>query len=1554
MDERTGLQVEQSMQSHVKKHTDKTIAKKQKRPTYIQTDDGISSTITTTTQSTTSNEQYLESGQKLKQLHEQSTVNMLLLNATQPAQSEPIQFDEQTTNIEHDTITKQMHLKPIYQASNTTQTVDSIEHIAHIQPDIASNETCVPNVIESLALNVIQVEHTDNVDQLETEKAQLPSHVAESLVIDLAAAASETILPMENIDRLLTPIIPSATNAERTCVPFESAIVAEQMANIREGDLNVIDLTAIVRNIASETVITQQSLQVHEIDAGECEENISETYQPNAASANLEYMPNQSLAVDETISHDVPEELRLDDKCFEEATTSFVTNRSYQMEEVCVAETGDKLPLDDKPEQHRVNIKFSDKTVVAIEQTNVVDSEAPLTLPKAAAANATDAIDLQDALISATCQPMDTFTSTEQFTYEPKAAIPSIQEKTNTIVSVEQPLDRETPLEITVQASEQLAKPNYTTHESVAITEIEIQENNGQMLPIEPQMEIASKSQVSYETCETNKQEALESTEPFTAKPQEQAFNVAIDFEAQKSTVEGSAIVFESEQPFDTKTISNEPKYSIESDVKRSLVISEAQPHETDSNLLREDHETVRATAAREPHRSIENKTEQTLDTTDIYRGSDRAMTFNAQIDYELQKHITHETLEAHDSEHTFETNTMTITPTYTLDESASIPIQISEAQPYESDCAANIKSAITETAIRSEQPYNVNDYGDEQLLDTVDETADQRKNETAQAGIQFELHNTAIDQITLTHELEQTFDTDKMPTTEPKYVLDAVTNSSISISETEVLENDASLTIEQPMLASITSVHEPHRAIEASAVHPLDTATLIPVQSTETGFTASPIVESQKLAITSTVQTHEAEQSFEASPISTFSPEYRSDTSVGPAIGIVEQQVLHSEDHFDTPSHNEQTSNASDVASNISHTSLVVETTLLDSTQSIEAAVDNRGIAKLQRTPLHEISVETTVPTETVDQLSARVDGAQMIAHPDVSTQNALNVAFTECEETVADIKLTPFGERKPTICKELEFESSLNVSKVETTEESQPLNIDETTNTATADVFNVKCNEMRTEEIWSVEETDVLEKPIHLIDQINAQHFTECTALTVTSTLTTDTLDDLTMAKAKEQSAKQFVDAKYAIYTQDTRSNENAADFTEDDHARLLAKGTAKQEIDMKFGYTQTEPNALDAANEFGAVETAPLTIDNSLEMHVLPVASVSETDTNLHAVDFTVDTTKQHLGKISQEGFNKIGEVSEVIVLESERQVENIAEATIERTPKSAIETNIPYTVYEEHAFEKENYITQSATDEVHIESSSHILHTATNVEEVVGFDKETESKPFGIQSKDATQNLEEALSSIQSSDVIVHEQLTLLTETIAKMVSADFHIEPTECIQIEESKPLDSEKAFEHAFNEENVCKQSLEGPMKTAIVESTEPIEQTGKTSTVDYESVRAHTLLDESNQNVTQEQVYITNECTADATAQQTIEKPNQTVKIIEQYPLHKESELTNFTYENILTLPKITMQESSETVIATKERQIQTQINAETDVKHVTNQKKLVKKSHKRVEKGR
>lgn len=1000
--------------------------------------------------------------------------------------------------------------------------------------------------------------------------------------------------------------------------------------------------------------------------------------------------------------------------------------------------------------------------------------------------------------------------------------------------------------------------------------------------------------------------------------------------------------VLQSEKPFDIikSMMGQEANPSYQS--QESVAVFETIVQESNTEFPPIAPNLAKATKTHEVFNIAEQSDEQTLHATGDYHRRKIDETFNAQVNFELQKSIVHESIFTKDSEQILETKLQTNQPHYSLDSKLNSPIVISEVRTQEDSAQLSIEPTAQGRATKSQLLYKSYAQQDEQVLDTASEYHGDRKFATSKAQINFELQKSTIGESVLAHDLEERFD-NKLKTNEPQYSFESNVKSSLLVSEN--LVHESSIKFPTMPIASSTAmlIQELCKAPESSENQSLESIVDFQRKNKPQEFTAQIEFELRKSMQRETIVAQDSEKSFEKAT-QEIQPKYSWAPSVNSSIVVSETQAIDSEKLLEIkPNQMQQHLNIVDSTKPVSHVGSVSETILYDSPELICATLGQMVSAKEEPILHHEINVEMSTTSEIVERLDEINLRDEKRASASIINKNALNVTIEESIESLDKLKVTDAKELIPEFKADVLPFSPVVVNEIETLENSSSLRTD-SFKTASAIVTTMQHNVAHINENWPMEMSDDLKQIAFGASQRPNQRIVESSAIETSSILSSESVKEFEEQLEKPIKPKISLEEQNQLIIEDTISQEIAKQnkFTLN---KDVAQGHIVKSIEEQRRCEYEEQSTFESTGPLqlkGVEETASITKNLSA---AFSTANVEEIQTVSFGKTFEEMKPDQQHGKPVQDSFNVIGQTVQHIPLEREEELAMQSKIK-QKYPTKSIEEMLFYATEAVELLDKEGDIAAKDQKRSHVAkktTTEHLLTVAsTSVDTALTNVQSQEEVTVGKTIKSAIPTLERLHEGINREDILINEMLSDVTTQEAKTLIAKPTLEYKKSLQVEGIRPYDKEGKLEHKEIEQKMCEKKLEDHLKSAIFEIVQPIEGIGEQPNYAMKTANANEMASEVNQSITFESVHLQEHKKIIESAQIIDKTPVHAVKVIEHTPLYKDSKFEENKTEQLLIKPLVATQETTELKSAHKELEINTIDDIKTNKKaaNITNKK--------------
>lgn len=1017
----------------------------------------------------------------------------------------------------------------------------------------------------------------------------------------------------------------------------------------------------------------------------------------------------------------------------------------------------------------------------------------------------------------------------------------------------------------------------------------------------------------------------------------------AISLEEMDGKVIETVNVLQSEQPFDVAM----PIIGLEATpnitAQEGFSVSEVLVQESNITFDATAQTQINAVEKHEEHKIAEQSNVQLLDTASEYQRKETEPLFNAHINFELQKSIILNTTITNDSEQIFSSQLQTTEPHYSFDSNVYNPLLVSQIETKETSSDLSSEPIVQFEAEKCQEPFKTYEQTVDQILDTAKEYNVNEEMALHNVRVDFELQKSTIDEFIVVHELEKPFEL-KSASNQPLYTSESNIKSSVMVSEIQAQEMGSKLSPERTILSTATTTHKSFKAHESSKNPIFETIDDYSHYEMHSMHNAQVGFELQKSMINETVNTHDAEQSFEQFKQIETHPQYSISPVINAPIVVSDTQIIDSVSSLGVKPTDGQFLNISESEKQLYHAGTIAETIPYDATEIMEINIEKGISAKQEPIVFHEVTVEQSTATEQLDQLNAQKLIDQKNATPDVVTKNALNITTEATIESVGKFQQIVVKEQKPNIIQDLVTVNPIIVD--ETIAADSTTSHAHSMQTATANVSTLKHNAAHVNENWPIETSEDLIKTVSMAEHNLNQKIVESTALEMSTIITSDTFKDFDKPIEKPVEPKYSVNEMKGILTEDVIPHENA----EQSQFKLMpdiARGHITHDIQVQNRCEQLAQMAIERAETLQPFKNEKTVSSTKKVSDALTIANVEEIIPSLSSGAFDDSQPMQHHVKVVQENFNVIGQSLQHLQLESEALLSFDAIAKQE-FPMKSIEGRASYAINEMDVLEKEMELSSKELNESYNAKTSteQFLTVANTLEEMtltsVDFSKVSEENNL----KTAVSKLDRLHESVHIEDNIVHEMSTDVGVVASKTVNATTTCDSKKSIQIENVKIFEKEDKLEPITVVPKICDQKIENQLKAATSQLTQIIEQTSVQPEFKVESKLATEHASEYDQNLTFESVYLESHTNLNKSAHVT-ETPTHAVNVIEQMPLYKEHTFDDKHTEKLLIKPLVATQESTELESAYQESEINTLVNIITDKKadKFTN-KKITKKT--------
>lgn len=1001
--------------------------------------------------------------------------------------------------------------------------------------------------------------------------------------------------------------------------------------------------------------------------------------------------------------------------------------------------------------------------------------------------------------------------------------------------------------------------------------------------------------------------------------------------------------VFESETEFDTSKPFKGSQASSSYTPKESFSISEVFVQEHDEKFHAVEQTLAKAIKSHETLKAVEQSKEQLLETTHEYRRKEMEPLSNAQMNFELQKSVVRETTLTHESEKQFDTKLHSNEPQYHLDSQVNSSIVVSEVQMQEQPDELRSAALVQAEAVRSQELHKTYEQYNEQMLDTISEYRAGEKHIAYNAQINFDLQRSAVGELVVANEVEAEFET-KLTVNEPHYLLESTLQCPIMVSETQIQESSDTFSPERIIPATVGTAQEVYKAPVSIVNQILEFNDDFQTRSKQTESKAQVAFKLQKSAISETVIAHESELKFETHKQEN-KPHYTVTPMINSSLDVIETQVADSESLLTIKANQVQNVQIIDYPKQVSHVSEVVETIPYDSTEHMKSGIENEVSAKQTALELHEVSVEMATATEPLAEIERFELAAQKKAAPSVTTNIALNISMETSTETLGQLEQSAAIERLPIVQFDLAPGNSITVIKAETFEQSEHLDREQF-KAALPTVSTSKHEAIYVAESWPLEiSADVQQSAKVFSDQTQTRTITQTTAVQVSTVTASDTIKDLADQLPKQVKPKYSVNKHKGILTEYVVSQENTEQMP------FIAKTETVEvhmidNVDIQRRCQQVEQCTFESAQLIEATKSNTV-ISTKTVSDALIAARVEEVITTSSEERIEDIKPITQYVKTTQENFNVICESEEHVLLESENRL-SISMPTKEQYPNKLVEGIASYSTDQVEPFEKEKELNVSEHKETFSAKASteQPLTIANTSEDIILANVDFDISTSVQRSQAVISTAERLLEGVSTTDVSVQEMSSDFISSDPKTSRAKPLVDFTKPLQVESVAVLESEAKLETERVEQKRNQQKHEDFLQAATLEISQVLEQIGHREDVEVVGNQAKMYASEINQNIAFENVYLQEHKHEIASAVRN-ETPTHAVKVIERYPLYKETSLVDNQTEKLLTQPIFATQEATQFESAHKQSEINTLVNIKSNkrIDQITN-KQIIKQA--------
>lgn len=1094
------------------------------------------------------------------------------------------------------------------------------------------------------------------------------------------------------------------------------------------------------------------------------------------------------------------------------------------------------------------------------------------------------------------------------------------------------------------QANVEFSDLRAITMEQTDISECEIPSHHATSDSL---MAVAKDTISLHKGIQTGFSQAIDSVVPSESVPRETK-TATISLEEMGGKLIETVNVLQSEQPLE----STKPLLQLEASSTyishEGLNISETLVQESNIEFSPSSLQTpANALQTREEQKIAAQSDQLLLETTSDYRRTESEPNFKAQINFEPQKSLIQDAVVTHESEEAFDTKFKANQPHYTMDSSTLSSIIISESDVKENSSELSIEPVPqkdVKTTFELHKTYH--QQSDVNVFSSTDTFHGDEKVPSHNVQVSYELQKSTIGESVTTHDLEQTFES-HLKTNEPHYTIETEVKSPIIVSEILAEEGDSEFS-QQPVISSTAVVtQEMFKVHESSTQQTFEALDDYNREAKHPAHNANVEFELQKSMIGEEIVAHDAERVFERLKEIENKPQYNmASNETNSQIIVSETQIIDTESPFDVTPIDGKLLNVTITPKQFSHAGAVSETVPYDSTELIQPSSEKVASAKSESMLFHEVAVETATTSETVDHLQMRdIHEQAKNAATAIVPKSALNVTEEQTAESVDRFNVKAMSTEQPTIKQDVVPMNPIVVGETETLEHSSYFE-SETAKMVIGNVTTIEHTAANIDENWPVERVESFERTAAKAQENLKQNLVESTAIQAATVFASDTFKEFQDQIDKPQKPKYLIDESRSIQTADIISQENA-ESNEFLMTHETAQGNVIQNFEEQRRCEQVEQISVESTDLLQSVEVKHAVIGAKNVSDVLTAAEVEEVIANQSGDIFEIAKPNEQRGKVIQESFNVVGQLTQQVPLEQESLL--IDELKFkEEYPKKSVEGRISYTANEIEVLEKESkMMSQDKGEGKKVGQTMEPLLSTSNISE----DTILSNVEFGIESEKnrspqaAVQKIERLHEEVHIEDKIINESTSDTIMTSAKTATAEPSVELKKSIQVANVGTYEKENRFNASVIEPKTCDQSLGYNLRVATSQITQIIEQTHTQTELEFKKNVATELASEMNQNIVFESVYLEANKDMKETAR-TSEFQAQAVNVTEHFPLYKETILNEKQTNQLLIKPSVQTQETTESRSAEMQSEINTLLDVHKNKKaeKITNQKKTRK----------
>lgn len=751
---------------------------------------------------------------------------------------------------------------------------------------------------------------------------------AETFVFDQKTIPMETENSPKPIEIL--PLF-HATNTQAVCIVENETQIHAQDSQKQKCSINISECNPIV---------VSEIEQIETIGPSEPNRVEASVHLPSTIITSLATINDQVIACD---NFDTFEAKLLPDKVVAEPGS--VPHLSKTIYEHVVQQKTDILP-----EMHAQDLKqaheiFSPQIPIEIQEANfgeteinIMDKTNPTTQTAMCTIVSNTSLNMHETVAQSTSMKFypETFIATEQATTK---YVEQFGYQTQEICTSE----TEKMLDLPAIPGEKQAHVEFSKLQAITMEQTETIENE----TVSSYSYAADITATAKDTFDLHKEmqtslvQAIDSVEPsesMTFSTKKASFLV----EEMGSNVVETVNVFHSEKPLTIEKAIAEPEITPSYTTQEGFNVSEVFVQESDIDFSSVPQALATASETHELYKIIQQSDEQTFDVIDEYRQKQIEQTFNAQINFELQKSTLNETVIAHEmTEKSHDTTIQGMQPKYYLTDDINKSIIVSEMQIIDSE-------QTFETNQQQNQPkYDV--------IESVNKSIVVSETQINDSETSLDIHPVDVKYLNITDSPEQlshvgtVFETIPYDSTE---LMQTNLEKGVSATEKSIVHHE--------VIVGISNTSENVTQLETKVLSEQKTATSSVI--TKNAFEIAMEQSAEMLDKLNLIIPEEHQ------------PKIKHDVVILNPINVVETEVSEHSTFFDADTFETASSNVSTIEYKAKH---------IDERWSFEMSQDFNEIAKATEQKLTHSLVEetpaletfTTIPAETIEEFEGRLE---------------------------------------------------------------------------------------------------------------------------------------------------------------------------------------------------------------------------------------------------------------------------------------------------------------------------------------------------------------------------------------------------------------------------------------------------------------------------------------------------------------------------------------------------------------------------------------------------